>query len=731
MTPKGNSLKVLETRYFLRDKEGTIKEDWEGLCYRVANEMAQAEETDAKKEFWRDKFNKLLLSGNFLPNSPAISNSGLGQGGLAACYVLPIEDNMKSIMETAKNAALIHKAGGGTGFSFSKLRPANSIVSKTCGVASGPVSFMKMYNAITEAIKQGGRRRGANMGILSIDHPDIIEFIDCKQDTSQIKNFNISVAITDKFMEALENKTEYDLIDPSTKKVVKSLPALDVWERICKNAWRTGEPGLFFIDVTNKAHGYKWILATNPCGEVPLLDNETCDLGSFNLYRYVKHSCRVGDIIVHWEDNINWVQLDTDVRIATRFLDNLIDRNNNPEFQLPEICEATLDTRKLGLGVMGFADALIKMGIRYGSKESFKCAEGIQQRITAISHQESKALGSEKGRAPACEKLGIDRRNFWCTIIAPTGTISRIAGCSSGIEPLFNVAYKSRVMDTELIDVNSVFKEMMGDKLTKSLLDKILTRNSIKNIEEIPKHIRELFVVTADIPVNDHIDMQAIFQKYVDGAVSKTINMPKDATIYDVRQAYERAYKSGCKGTTVYRDGCRENQVLSNEKPKTTREDRPMRTTGFTEKVDTGLGKLYLTINHNGVTDLPIETFARIAKSSIDIESLCDAIARLISISLQNGVSVKQISSQLKGIKGDRTFFHDKQSFSSIPDFIGTRLEGYSAIKERGTYAPVIQTQADVPHKLSTLQPKCPECGSIMIKREGCESCQSCSYSRC
>lgn len=603
-----NALKVLEKRYLKRDKNGNCIETPQDMFRRVADTIASGDlefgKTSKDVQNLSDRFYNAITHRYFMPNSPTLMNAGRDLGQLAACFVLPIDDSLESIFETIKNTALIHQSGGGTGFSFSRLRPKNSVVRSTMGVSSGPVSFMEVFNAATEAVKQGGTRRGANMGILRVDHPDIIEFINCKSDNNKLNNFNISVAITDKFMEAYLNDKDYDLINPQNNEIVGRMDAGAVFDLIIDSAWKNGEPGIVFIDKMNKDNPTPQIgkiESTNPCGEVPLLPYEACNLGSINLGLMVKE--QDGEFVVDWD------LLENTVRTAMRFLDNVIVVNNYP---LPQISEMVQNNRKIGLGVMGWADILMQMGIAYNSEEGTSLATDVMSFIDYVSKTESVELAKERGcfnnfkgsvyedsnyfskkfAGKTSQKVNdkmwaqLDKdvqkyglRNATTTCIAPTGTISMIAGASGGIEPLFGLVFSRLIMDgTELLEVNPVFEKYMKTHglCTEDLMNKIAKCGSVAHIEELPDEVKRIFVTAHDISPYWHVKMQAAFQQFTDNAVSKTVNFIESATREDIKKTYILAYKNNLKGITVYRNNSRQFQPMNLEKAKKTIEIKPI-----------------------------------------------------------------------------------------------------------------------------------------------------------
>lgn len=752
-----NAKTVLERRYLAKDQDGKVTETIDELFHRVASAIAEADAAygstgDEIKEL-EGQFYDMMISREFMPNSPTLMNAGRPLGQLSACFVLPVEDSMADIFDTVKYAALVHQSGGGTGFSFSRLRPEGSIVRSTGGVASGPVSFMKVFNAATEAVKQGGTRRGANMGMLRVDHPDILKFIDCKENNDEINNFNISVAITDKFMEAVKAGTEYELINPHTGEVSGTLDARTVFDKIVDAAWRNGEPGVVFIDEMNRYNptpALGEIESTNPCGEQPLLPYEACNLGSINLGLCVAEDDGI--------PTIDYERLSRIVRTAVHFLDNVIDVNRYP---LPKIDENTRKTRKIGLGVMGFADMLLKLGVPYNSVEAEKAAEEVMSLIQSEGRAASAELAAERGVFPAWKEsvFGIENlpvRNATITTIAPTGTISIIADASGGCEPMFAYAFTKNVMDGDkLLVCNDFLVEKLKEAgvYSEALMHRIAEEGTLAHILEIPAEIRRVFVCAHDISPEWHIRIQAAFQKYTDNAVSKTINFPNSATREEVKEAYMLAYKLGCKGTTVYRDGSRDSQVLTTgtakeEKPleippslfgNIMPRPRPGMTWGATEKMKIGCGSLFITVNRdeNGIC----EVFTSTGKGG-GCPSQSEATARLVSIALRSGISQKEILAQLKGIRCPSTVRQQGMKCTSCPDAIARTIEKMSKIlgtETMGINPDLIEEEKPAPQPAfkgnkpilgADDRLHCPECGKVLRHEGGCTVCD-CGFSHC
>ena len=722
-----NAATVLERRYLRKDANGHVMETAADMFRRVAVAIARADEKfkkDADISPLADRFYNAMAGFEFLPNSPTLMNAGRELGQLSACFVLPVGDSMDEIFNAVKHTALIHKSGGGTGFSFSNLRPKNDVVQSTAGISSGPISFMRVFDIATETVKQGGTRRGANMGILRVDHPDILEFIRCKSDRKQLNNFNISVGLTEDFMQALEQNESYPLINPRDRQKTGTLKAAEVFDLIVRHAWENGEPGIIFLDRMNRDNPTPQVGAiesTNPCGEQPLLPYESCNLGSINLGLMVK------------EGRVDWERLKEVVHLAVHFLDNVIELNRYP---LPQIAEMTYANRKIGLGVMGWADMLISLGISYRSEEAVALGEKVMAFINDEGHEASRALAAERGAFPNFEGSLFARqgeppiRNATVTTIAPTGTISIIANTSSGIEPIFAVSFVRQVLDNNiLVEVHPLFEKMAKERgiYSEALMEKIAEHGTIQEIQEIPDDLRALFVTAHDILPEDHIRMQAVFQKSTDNAVSKTVNFPKAATIEDVRRVYELAYKMDCKGVTIYRDGSREHQVLSTAKTapeseaaeKKTVRDRPMTLKGWTYRMQTGCGPLYVTINED--EEGLFELFTTMGKAGGCAASQSEAIGRMVSLAWRSGVQPKQVIKQLLDIScHSHSGFGDKKILSCA-DAVAKAIQNHLASTGH----------AEKMVKRALFKGACPECGGKIEHEGGCAVCHSCGFSEC
>jgi ribonucleoside-diphosphate reductase alpha chain len=752
-----NAMTVLKKRYLKKDPEGNVAETPEELFRRVAKNIAQADrlyhpEIDLLPI--EDEFYSLMASLDFLPNSPTLMNAGRELQQLSACFVLPVGDSMDEIFDAVKQMALIQKSGGGTGFSFSRIRPRNDVVGSTQGVSSGPVSFMSVFDTATETIKQGGTRRGANMGILRVDHPDILDFIQCKEGDHHFNNFNISVAATNEFMEAVEKEKEYALQNPRTKEVMRSLNAPLVFEKIVYYAWKNGDPGIIFIDRINQDNPTPQvgqIESTNPCGEQPLLPYESCNLGSINLSNMVRNG------------TIDWERLGSVTEKAVHFLDNVIDMNC---YTLPQIEAMTKANRKIGLGVMGFADLLILLGIPYNSPKALEIGEKVMSSIQKRAREASKELALKRGSFPNFD--GSIYKNRWdamrnatLTTIAPAGTISIIAGTSSGIEPIFALAFIRRVLEgKELLEVNPYFEALSRQEgfYSEDLMKKIAHSGNIQNLKEVPENIRKLFVTAHDITPEDHIRMQAAFQKYTDNAVSKTVNFPHEATVDDVAKVYKLAYELGCKGVTIYRDRSRTKQVLYKGVTSPSRgplkEEEEFREGerkpkarhdvihGSTRKIHTGCGNLYVTVNEDREGNL-FEIFNQIGKAGGCAASQSEAIGRLVSLAFRSGIEPEDIVRQLKGISCHTPVWYREGKILSCSDAVAKAIEWHLKEKERRP-----KTEAEIKISFPKHPPKeersysqkgldlifqrgaCPECGGPLIFEEGCVKC-FCGYSDC
>ncbi len=812
-----NARIVLGRRYLKKDADGNPTEEPEVMFWRVARTIADVDSvygaSDSAVDEVARQFYDLMINGKFEPNSPTLMNAGRPLGQLSACFVLPVDDALSNgqsgIYDTLKSMALVHQSGGGTGFSFSRLRPEGYTVRSTMGVASGPVSFMKLYDASTDVVKQGGTRRGANMGILRVDHPDIRRFIMCKNDTTQVTNFNISVAITDAFMEAVSNNESYDLVDPKTNEVVGQESAQEIFDMIIHGAWLTGEPGTFFIDRANEYNPVPALgsyEATNPCGEQPLLPYDVCNLGSINLGKFVKDDARPG---VDPDEGVDWDALRTVVHLATHFLDNVIDANCYP---LPEIHDLAQNIRRIGLGVMGWADMLVRLGIPYDSPEGVDLGRRMMEFVNEESRNASERLAETRGVFPAWEESiwGPDGkaatrddgarvrpertlRNCNLTTVAPTGTISIFAGCSGGIEPLFAVAFMRNQAGVMMPDVNPDFVRMAeeGGWYSDDLMERIAQEGHI-HFDEVPEDVQRIFRTAHDITPEWHVRMQAAFQEHTDSAISKTTNFPREATEDDVREIYELAFELGCKGVTVYRDGSREGQVLSTgattkaeagadassevsdlhhqladareeahnlrievEALKAELEDRdetagaarhkrqrPEALRGYTMKMMSPLGDLYVTINED-VNGRPFEVFCTLGKAGGAAMADAEAIGRLMSLALRSGISITQVKEQLRGISCDRAVGLGPNKVLSVPDAVGQAIERYLQEKEgvqealpltvgsgEGGTSPQTSAASSGPDLFD--MGTCPDCGTgHMAFEEGCKKCHVCGYSEC
>ncbi|MGA7677594.1 MAG: vitamin B12-dependent ribonucleotide reductase [Dehalococcoidia bacterium] len=726
-----NALTVLEKRYLEKDSQGQVIETPDEMFRRVAKHIASAELTynpGADVADWEERFYQLMSSLEFLPNSPTLMNAGRELGQLSACFVIPVEDSMESIFNAVKYTALIHKSGGGTGFSFSRLRPKKDRVGSTGGVASGPVSFMRAFDTATDVIKQGGMRRGANMAILNVDHPDIMDFITAKEDPRALTNFNLSVAVTNEFMEAAEKNREYNLVNPRTKELVEKLNAREVFRKITETAWHTGDPGIVFIDNINRNNPTPKlgkIESTNPCGEQPLLPFESCNLASINLSNMVKN----GD----GKPEIDYGKLSRTVSLGVRFLDDVIDVN---KFPLPQIEKMTKATRKIGLGIMGFADLLIKLRIPYNSDKALEVAENIMRFISEEATRESVKLGEERGLFPAFKgsiydtNNGLRPRNASRTTIAPTGTLSIIAGCSSGIEPLFALSYSRHILDgQQLIEVNPYFEETARKEgfYSPELMQQLAEGKMLRDVENVPDWVKDVFVTAHDITPEWHVRMQTAFQKFTDSAVSKTVNLPHEATIEDIAEIYMLSYKLGLKGITIYRDRSRESQVLNlahiegTQEVKLTPRPRPKVTKGITERVTTGCGYIYVTVNFDdkGIC----EVFSSLGKSGGCASAQLEATSRLISLALRSGIDLASVAKHLRGIRCPSVAWEEGRAVLSCADAIASVLEKYTKAEDTDTSKDfgVAKNWAG----------QCPECGNILIYQEGCHICPSCGYTKC
>jgi ribonucleoside-diphosphate reductase alpha chain len=746
------ALRVLRERYLTR-RNGEVVETPEEMCWRVARSIAAGEErygrSPAAVSEIAAAFYDIMVEGAFVPNSPTLMNAGKGNGlQYSACYVLPVGDSMEEIFDSVKAAAIIHKSGGGTGFAFSRLRPKDDLVKSTGGRASGPVSFLRVFNSATEAVKQGGTRRGANMGILRVDHPDILEFIDCKLDGG-ITNFNVSVAATDTFMDALTKGQDYDLINPHTKAVAGRLSAQEVFTRMVRAAWRTGDPGMVFIDRINASPANPtpemgMVEATNPCGEQPLLPNEACNLGSLNVSRFARGE--------GGERAIDWSEMERVIRLAVRFLDDVIEMNPYP---LPEIDATVKANRRIGLGIMGWADLLFLMGIPYDSQEAIELADQVMSFVKEIAHDQCAKLAEERGPFPnwsrSIYRHGRPMRNSTVTTIAPTGTISMIAGCSSGIEPIFALAFEHRVKQAEgervLTFVNETFERIARGQTfySDALMQEIVRRGTLHGIPGVPEDAARVFKTSHEISFEWHVRHQATFQRHTDNGVSKTINLPNNASEDDVASAYRQAWELGCLGITVFRDGCKGEQVLNMgvgaKKDKEAAavqpagpaviRPRPHSLKGSTYRMETPIGTAFITVNETPEAD-PFEVFVQVGKGGSDTMAVAEALGRLISLTLRlpSPLSptrrLEEVISQLSRIGGGSPTGFGPGKVLSLPDALARTLAEHLG---QVHITPAALAASAAPKRVGDL---CKECGqATFVYEEGCKKCLSCGFNEC
>lgn len=774
-----NAVKVLENRYLVKDERGNPLEDPADLFRRVSDAIAEAEDVDVR-EYWAEHFYNLMAGGYFMPNSPTLMNAGRSMGMLSACFVLPVEDSIDGIFTTLKNVALVQKAGGGTGFDFSKLRPDGDLVKSSGGKTSGPLSFIDTYSAGTEAIQQGAFRRGANMGVMRCDHPDVIEFIRAKDDLNRWTNYNVSVSVTNEWMRNVkENGDEPAIVvNPRTKKkaflkkregrkisssdyeayelsIGEGVPVKEIeWNSywtysevfglITDLAWKNGEPGLLFLDRANKDNPTPHLgdlEATNPCGEQWLLPYASCNLGSINLGRYYQEGPN------GWRNSINWDQLDNDITTAVRFLDDVVTVNNYP---IPEMREMADKERRIGLGVMGFADLLFDLGVPYGSTDSIEIAKEMSSFLYNKSREASEELVLTDRRAPfeawegsAANKEGKNpRRNSVLTTVAPTGTISIIAGCSGGIEPVFSLAYKRQVMKNEdgepvvMIEINPRFKKALiengySTEAIEEIVDVAMMEGTVANAN-LPKFLKERFVTARDVGYEKHIEMQAAWQKNIDNSVSKTINLPSSATKGEVKNSYLKAFELGCKGITVYRDGCREMQPMSLKEPVKASEVKKVVPAPVPDVLPclrmrqaTPFGNLHAKITYDPVTGNELEIFAQVGKGGEIVNSDLEAMCRIASLYLRTGGKIESILNQWEGIGSTITLPTREGKVTSIGDAMAKAIRKY--LNHKRGFSDTKARDNDVMFKL-----ECPECHSIsVIKSEGCTKCENCGWSAC
>ncbi|MBI4298270.1 MAG: vitamin B12-dependent ribonucleotide reductase [Chloroflexi bacterium] len=755
-----NARVVLEKRYLLKDKEGKVIETPAQMFRRVAKALAEVDriyDSNADLKATEEKFYRAMATLEFVPNSPTLMNAGTGAGTLSACFVLGLEDSMEGIMETAKEAALVQKFGGGTGFALSTIRPKGAPIATTHGKACGPIAVLRHLSSVSTLVTQGGKRDGANMAVMDVHHPDVLEFIDCKRVEGQIHNFNISVGADEEFMRAVERGEEYELRDPTTGEVVKRLNAHEVFEKIVSGAWLNGEPGLIFLDSVNRDNpvpNLGRMTATNPCGEQPLLPYESCNLGSINLAKFVE--------VEKGKAEIDYTGLGEMVRTTVHLLDNVIDANR---YSIPEIERMTRLTRKIGLGVMGFADMLIQMRVPYDSEDGLEIGRAVMKFIREESDKASIKLAEKRDVFPAFggsiyDRPGMPRiRNACRLTVAPTGTISMIADCSSGIEPLIALCYrKHNILEGQsLLYVNEAFERVAREDgfYSQELMEYLADGGSLQERDDVPKWVKQVFVTSQDISPQGHVRMQAVFQESVDAAISKTINFPNEATVDDVKEAYLLAWKLGCKGITVYRAGSREKEIFvrgSKEKDSAEQEtkaqellvprQRPTVVKGTTERVRTGHGNLYITVNYDD-EGYPFEVFTTLGKAGGCDSAQLEAISRLISLALRSGLDPVQIVDQLRGITCCPVWDNGVM-IRSTPDAVSQALG--RIIKEppqvgagpldtshpqiNGAQLGLFSSEERNGHKIPT-GARCPDCSGLLAHQEGCLRCLDCGYNRC
>ena len=766
-----NSRIVLEKRYLRKNSDGEIIETPEKMFERVASAIAEPEnlyDDTGDFSYWQGRFYEIMHTLEFVPNSPTIMNAGTGAGTLSACFVMGLDDSMEDIMTTAKETAMVQKYGGGTGFALSKIRPKGNPISTTHGQACGPVSVLRHLSSVSTLVTQGGKRDGANMAVMDVHHPDILEFIECKQEEGQIHNFNISVGVSDEFMNAVKNGTSYELRDPESGEVVDKIEASLVFDKVIEGAWRNGEPGVIFLDKVNADNptlNIGKMTATNPCGEQPLLPYESCNLGSINLTKFVIEDSDV--------KSLDWDRLKEVVHVSTRFLDNVIDAN---VYSVDKIENMTKSTRKIGLGVMGFADMLVQLNVPYDSEEGLSLGRKLMKFIRSESDEMSKTLASERGVFPAFEGSkydstdGFEVRNACRLTVAPTGTISMIAGCSSGIEPLFALCYhKHNILGGEsLLYVDKGFEKVAkeGGFYSQELLNYLADGGSLQERDDVPDWAKRLFVTSSDISPEMHVRMQAVFQESVDSAISKTINFPNSASDDDVRSAYLLAWELSCKGITVYRAGSRDAEVLTAGKEKDSSEEnnvestdntnlksemlterqRPKVLSGVTERVRTAHGNLFVTINYNE-EGKPFEVFASLGKAGSTESAQLEAITRLTTMSLRAGVEPSQIIQHLQGITDEPIW--DKGSLvRSTPDAVAQVLSRHllknnsidvntsSDVEQLGLFVgdstEEVIKESESSEEVLVKKLACPDCSiGVLVHQEGCLRCADCGYNKC